>query len=537
MDILPVENYSGVKQNTDTQQSNSDQVNANHISHDVNGTHDAVNKVITNFDTSHQDITTCDNSTSDVSQHGVSNNDIGSNCITNNDISQRDITTNAVNHQDITSNGVNHSDVKSEQAKITPNGNLTTKDNDTKAVSVNRVLFSDLTNSNIVNGMLKGDINAGTEVKLPGRPLSVTYKSTNTCVVGLRNELLLQVTYDDEPKRVIRTKFLHVKAEDSEPRQSIICQLKPSRKGTRVWFWPKAIGLCNFTVQSDGCQDFRFSVEVEGNNPVLSFSEDNDWPVAISVRQDDHSIFIAFMHHVSRYSKEGDFVREVVREKVVHFNDIAVDQMRHKLAVSVSGWRKDGTHKFRYQAVRLYSLTGTPLWAVGRQHPLFGVSIIRIAFDPRGNLLVASKGALCTCARSTGVVDRRVEATFGTAARMAITDDGHVVVADGNLGHIYVFDADIRPKTDFRVHLEEVDPGNDSVVGLTGLAVDRFGHILVSECLTSSIRVFTLEGTLLVLIDSEWDFCKWPLSLAVSRDGHVFVVDHGNACIKKYRYM
>lgn len=378
----------------------------------------------------------------------------------------------------------------------------------------------------------------GQEEDLGERPqLDLTFKNKYMPVVGLRNEVVINVFHADEPNKYLLTKTIQVDGVNGDDNEKIIVQLKSSRRGVRVLYWPKHIGTCTFTVTSKGCKEASFTLEIAGNNPVLSFSEDNDWPVAIAVRQDDSCLYISFMHHVSKYNSDGEFQREVLREKSVHFNDIAVDQGRHKMAVSMSGWRKDGTHKFRFQAIKLYSLTGTHLWTIGRQHPLFGVSIIRIAFDPRGNLLVASKGALCTCAKSTGVVERRVKAKFGTASRIAVMEDGHIIVADGNRGHVYVFDSGFVPKNDFKVQLEIEADDENSVVGLTGLTVDHFGHILVSDCLTSSVQVYTLDGTLLVMIDSEWDYVKWPLALAVTRDGYVFVADHGNACVKKFRYM
>ena len=366
-------------------------------------------------------------------------------------------------------------------------------------------------------------------------PLQVEITQTQEAViVGLRNEITLRVTSKDDERRLLKVDQIRIEGYCDETGRKIRSQLKPAKNGVRLIFWPTVISACTFSVRSDGYKQYVFPIEAGGNNPVMSFSEDLEWPIGIAVRKDDGCLYVAYMHHVSKYRSSGEFVHEVLRVKHIFFNDVAVDQKRHKIAVSTSGWRKDGTHKFRFQAIRLYSLNGTLLWSVGKQHPLFGVSIVRLAFDPDGDILVASKDALCTCARSTGVVERRQELHFGTASRVAIMENGQIVVADGNKGHIYVFDRKMNPSNDFHVQL---DAGENEIVGLTGLTVDSLGHILVSDCLTSSIHVYSQDGTLIVAIESEWEFVKWPLALAVSRDGHLFVVDHGNGCIKKYRYI
>ena len=69
-----------------------------------------------------------------------------------------------------------------------------------------------------------------------------------------------------------------------------------------------------------------------------------------------------------------------------------------------------------------------------------------------------------------------------------------------------------------------------------GVATDG-KNILVADGNNHRIQVFKLDGTFVSMIESYEDPLDQPRGLAVTNDGHVYVVDKNRHCIKKYKYM
>ena len=68
-----------------------------------------------------------------------------------------------------------------------------------------------------------------------------------------------------------------------------------------------------------------------------------------------------------------------------------------------------------------------------------------------------------------------------------------------------------------------------------GVATDG-ENILVAEGGNDRVQVFKYDGTPVCVIESEGDPLENPRGLAVTEDGHGYVVDRENHCIKKYKY-
>ena len=59
-------------------------------------------------------------------------------------------------------------------------------------------------------------------------------------------------------------------------------------------------------------------------------------------------------------------------------------------------------------------------------------------------------------------------------------------------------------------------------------------YILVGQ--SGRIHVFDIDGKFVFMIESRDDPLNIPYGLALTKDGHVYVVDKNNQCIKKYQY-
>ena len=85
-----------------------------------------------------------------------------------------------------------------------------------------------------------------------------------------------------------------------------------------------------------------------------------------------------------------------------------------------------------------------------------------------------------------------------------------------------------------------VNSGRGSGGKYAGVVADMRGHLLATriEKTRSFIHVFDYKsGRLLFAINSSEARLRRPTSLATTNDDHVIVVDLGNDCIKKYRYI
>ena len=160
---------------------------------------------------------------------------------------------------------------------------------------------------------------------------------------------------------------------------------------------------------------------------------------------------------------------------------------------------------------------------------------------------------------------------------VAVNKAGEVIVADNGVGLLFVFDAAGRllrkigskgdkpgqfklitsvscdPVTDdilvtdnrvqifnragqYLAHLQSPSAAKGTFGGVT---VDQHGNILASRCERSAsfVQVYNSSRKWLFNIDSHDDKLKRPSGLVTVPGGHVLVVDLGNNCLKKFRYM
>ncbi|CAL4125823.1 unnamed protein product, partial [Meganyctiphanes norvegica] len=121
---------------------------------------------------------------------------------------------------------------------------------------------------------------------------------------------------------------------------------------------------------------------------------------------------------------------------------------------------------------------------------------------------------------------------LGSVAALCTGPDNEVIVADSR---IQVFSQDGEYQ---RTIFETKGKGPRGTYG--GLFLDPKGLLLATrqERNNSCIQVFDYTlGSLIFTIDSKEAKLKRPSGLATTRDGHVIIVDLGNDCIKKFRYM
>ena len=371
------------------------------------------------------------------------------------------------------------------------------------------------------------------EVKIlePTQPVvgvwsTIYVKLLDTAGNPLSSDLVIICMESDEKENISNGKT-------SEP-----CEITEHDSALAVKFLPLKIGPCSFVVRTaDGIfKQAEFTVEVFGNNPEMSFSESGtDWPVTVAFKTTEKCVYLAFNHHVSKFTQDGEFVKVVVRDKDTFINDLAVDPTRARLVLGVSGWKNARGYKFRFQEVRLYSMNGTHMWTVGNNQPLlFGAPILHVTFNNEGNIIVAGHKCVDVCNKVTGNIEEKFKLDqLTTPSRVCCTPDNGCAIVDATDGTVQVYDE--CWKLEYKISILGLD--GERVRGVSGLAVDSHGNILVSSCEKEEFFLYDKTGKLVSVIESDWDCPKWPLDLTATNDGYVFVADHGHACAKKYKYM
>ncbi len=372
------------------------------------------------------------------------------------------------------------------------------------------------------------------------RKVTVEVVEDSNVVVGTWSKVLLKIV--DSDKKDVTGFDMDIKMVSNNNAVdkgfvSSTCHVKHKKNYTEVRFVPFRVGPCMFVVSSKSktFDETAFNVEVYGNNPKMSFSEsENDWPVTLAYRMDDRCVYVAFNHHVSKFSENGDFRKVVLRAHKCFINDLAVHPSKLRLAVGVSEWIKTRGYSIRSQEARLYSMMGTHLWTVGKQYPLFDVPVLHVAFDGEGHVIIAGHKFVGVCNRITGDIKRNIMLDkLVTPSRLSSTPDGGYAIADAAKGTIQMYDKNWALKNEIVMK----NPCGNPMQGVTGLAVDIYGNVIVSSCTREEIYVYDKHGKLRTIIESDWDFARYPLDVTTTHDGYLFVADHGNACTKKYKYL
>ena len=283
---------------------------------------------------------------------------------------------------------------------------------------------------------------------------------------------------------------------------------------------------------------YELKVEVGGNNPLMSFSDDSSWPVAVAYDTKKRLVYVAFSNYINQYYEEGDSVeysKRLAKLDDGHYNDLTLSEDGRIIVASFSGWRTESL-KYRYQAIHMYGTeAGNIVHVIHNDFPIFifDSPILHIATKNKKTILVADTASICECSLETGMITARLSAEgMGSVSRIAFSRDRYFI-ADANSGYVKIYDE----LGCLEKSLQVKTSSGDQVVGMTGLAVDEFGNIIVCDCLSGTINAYRDDGTLFCSIDSDWDVVQWPLHLTSTPDGHVFVVDHRHGCIKKFRYL
>ncbi|CAH1248249.1 TRIM2 [Branchiostoma lanceolatum] len=299
---------------------------------------------------------------------------------------------------------------------------------------------------------------------------------------------------------------------------------------------PQESGKHSLGVCMGGLKDLgSLTVDVGSNNPVLRFGRKGSQqgqfnrPTDIAVRGDRLYVPDTFNHRVQVFDLNGKFRYS--------FSTITSSG---SIAVQI-----DGTIVVRSaMEVAKFSPSGKTL----QKFPLdeycikpYGLAVQRdgrvVVTDPDKHsiFLFEEDGTLVKQVKGQG----RGEGQFKEPCFVCVDNEDNITVSDRDRDCVLVFDKNIRFKNKFGEYGNQ--PQN--MVYPLGVSADSRGNIVLANRGGQNIKhseklqVFRPNGTWVSTISSDGDKLNLPHGVAVTEDGHVFVADPGDHCIRKYRYM
>ncbi|XP_078594456.1 E3 ubiquitin-protein ligase TRIM71-like [Branchiostoma floridae x Branchiostoma japonicum] len=133
------------------------------------------------------------------------------------------------------------------------------------------------------------------------------------------------------------------------------------------------------------------------------------------------------------------------------------------------------------------------------------------------------------------------EVEFDEPHFVCVDKEDNIIVSDTNNHRVQVFDKNLNFRHNFGQYGGEpqdmwcpmgvsADSRGDIVLANIGGKTDGVEHSV-------KLQVFNPDGTWVSTISSDGDKLNLPRGVAVTEDGHVFLADSKNHCIKKYKYM
>ena len=356
-------------------------------------------------------------------------------------------------------------------------------------------------------------------------------------IAGFKSTITIELVNGEGNKVPIAACFLAI--EITDPWGSTLpVTLNTTDPELTVTFTPHTSGRHGIAVMYLG-QEVRSEpnhVSVQGNDPVLKIGGPGDGngtfksPRGIAI-DNKNCLYVADTGNglIQKFSAEGNFLslfRANEHNKSYTTFDVALDLNKELILCTEilieNNSAKSGDTLLQFnldgelQSTYALSDTSCPL---------------HILINSCGNVLLSDGIEKCVLEVDGEYKLLSRAGGFECPSYICVDDQGIIVVSDKNNHCIKVFDPDWTVKHQFGSR----GTGKGQLKSPFGVATDG-ENILVAEGGNDRVQVFSYDGTLVGVIESPGDPLCEPRGLAVTQDGHVYVVDRDNNCIKKYKY-
>ena len=355
--------------------------------------------------------------------------------------------------------------------------------------------------------------------------------------VGHKTELTVEVYNYHGDRVTVTPSSFSVQITDPENRE-IHTELCTTGTDCIVTFTPKISGLYQVSGFFLGQELIgeQTQISVSSNNPVLKFGKKGNgkgtfnFPMGIAI-DNDGVLYVTDRGNrlIQKFSVKGEFLSQFSvngHNKDCTTLDLALD-LKNGLIYCIDIVFKNNAYSAGNNML-VFNLDGK----LQHIHNFTGVSYpSSIAINSHGDIFISDLIQKCLFkVNKEGNALWRM-GTFKNQSHITITNDDRLIVSDYKDSCIYIFDPDAAIRHKFGTSGTE----NGQLKRPWGAAADQ-ENILVADSGNNRVQVFSSEGIFLSMIESSDDQLNSPWGLAVTKDGYVYVVDHGNHCIKKYKY-
>ena len=279
-------------------------------------------------------------------------------------------------------------------------------------------------------------------------------------------------------------------------------------------------------------------ISVSSNNPVLKFGEEGNgngtfkFPSRIAIDNNNDCFYVVDHNNrlIQKFSGNGDFLSQFSvndHNKGCTTLDVALD-LNNGLIYCTDIVLRNDTKYSAGNKMLVFNLDGE----LQHIHNLREMPAhFLIAINSQGDFVIADSSKKCLSKIDKVGNHLCYMGKFKYPAYITVGDDDSIIVSDFMDDCIYIFNSD----TTIRHRFGSSGTGKGQLDGPRGVATDG-ENILVADSENDRVQVFKCDGTFVSMIESKDDPLVNPHGLAVTTDGHVYVADSNNHCIKKYRY-
>ncbi|XP_078658156.1 uncharacterized protein LOC144903646 [Branchiostoma floridae x Branchiostoma belcheri] len=301
---------------------------------------------------------------------------------------------------------------------------------------------------------------------------------------------------------------------------------------SRVWgaeWRPQQSGKHTLGVCMGGRKDLgSLTVDVSCNNPVMRLgkfgSQQGQFrsPVDVAVRGDRLYVADTWNHRVQVFDLSGKFCHSFPTDYPVGLavqtdGTIVVNSWNEVQKFSPSG---ELLHKFP-----LGEYCTSP-WGLAAQRD---GRVVVADPDKHSIFLFEADGTLVKQVGGKG----KGEGKLNCPVFVCVDKEDNIIVADNGNSRVQVFNRNLNYKHKFGQKGRQPQ----DMWAPSGVSADSRGNIVLANLGTKNLQVFCPDGTWVSTISSDGDKLKVPRGVAVTQDGHVFVADYVDHCIRKYRYV
>eukprot|EP00058_Branchiostoma_floridae_P016981 XP_002602469.1 hypothetical protein BRAFLDRAFT_86853 [Branchiostoma floridae] len=401
---------------------------------------------------------------------------------------------------------------------------------DKSFVGHTKVTFQPCSLSQVSGGSLSVNVFAGfgidvEEPAVESLPCSVTVTADNTAdLTGGDVTPQIEVTSPQGKTTLIQTT-----AHSSPPLAAGKGQTSRVRRVLGGVWRPQESGKHTLGVCMGGKKDLgSLTVNVVSNNPVLRFGQKGsqqgqfDWPEDVAVRGDRLYVADYSNHRVQVFDLSGNFCHSFPSS--------------NPLSVAV---QTDGTILVNSgKEVKKFSPSGELV----NRFPLgeYCAEPYGLAVQRDGRVVVADHDKhRIFLFEADGTLVKQVgewgqgEGQFSWPCFVCVDKEGNIIVADTNNHRVQVFDKDLNIKHKFGQEGRQPQ----GMWWPMGVSADSRGNIVLANGGYNTCQVFRPDGIWVSTISTDGDKLNSSHGVAVTEDGHVFVADTGDHCVRKYRYM